>query len=254
MKISCFSIKPVKVFISLLLICVTLGFMLSVVDCETVFFGYAERKVPVYSVDTNEKKVALTFDAAWGADKTSKIVEILKESEVGGTFFLVGFWSEKHADKIKEIDEAGLDIGTHSNTHPKMSQLSAGQVENELTTSMNLITNITGKKVRFFRPPFGDYNDQLINVADKLSLQTIQWDVDSLDWKGLTGQQILDRVKTSVKSGSIILFHNNSDHILEALPLVISYLKSEGYNMVKLSELVYETNFVIDNNGVQKKK
>lgn len=254
MKISCFSIKPVKVFISLLLICVTLGFMLSVVDSETVFFGYAQRKVPIYSVDTNEKKVALTFDAAWGADKTSKIVETLTQNEVGGTFFLVGFWSEKYADKIKEIDAAGLDIGTHSNTHPKMSQLSASQVKIELQTSMNLITNVTGKKVRFFRPPYGDYNDQLLTEADRLDLQTIQWSVDSLDWKGLSANEILQRVKNGVHNGAIILFHNNSDHIVEALPMIISFLKQEGYSMVKLSDLVYDKDYLVDNNGIQKKK
>lgn len=254
MRISCFSIKPVKVFISLLLVCVTLGFMLSATDCETVYFGYAIRKVPIYSVNTDEKKVALTFDAAWGADKTSKIVEILTNEGVGGTFFLVGFWSEKYADKIKEIDAAGLDIGTHSNTHPKMSQLTSSQIEDELTMSMNLITSVTNKEVRFFRPPYGDYNDQLLTVADNLGLQTIQWSVDSLDWKGLSADQILARVKAGVHNGAIILFHNNSDNIVEALPQVIAFLKAEGYSMVNLSDLVYKDSYTIDNNGVQKIK
>ena len=100
-------------------------FCLTTTQSQTVFFGYTERKVPIYSVQTNEKKVALTFDAAWGADKTSKIVEILKENDILGTFFLVGFWSERYQDKIKEIDNAGFDIGSHSNTHPKMSTLLA---------------------------------------------------------------------------------------------------------------------------------
>ena len=252
MKIKCFSIKPIKVFLSLLLVCVTLVFMLSVTNATTVYFGYAERKVPIYSVDMKEKKVSLTFDAAWGADKTSKIVQILTENKVGGTFFLVGFWSEKYQDKIKEIDAAGLDIGTHSNTHPKMSTLSATQMEIELQTSMNLITTVTGKPVTLFRPPFGDYNDQLILTADKLGLKTIQWSVDSLDWKGLTAQQIMTRIKSGVHNGSIILFHNNSDHILEALPQVISYLKGDGYSMVNLSELLYQDGYVVDNNGTQK--
>ena len=254
MKISCFSIKPIKIFISLFLICLTLGFMLSATNSQTVYLGYRARKVPVYSVSTNEKKVALTFDAAWGADKTSNIVDILKSNNVGGTFFLVGFWSEKYKDKIKEINDAGLDIGTHSNTHPKMSQLSSNQIKEELITSSKLISDITGKPVRFFRPPYGDYNDTLLIEADKLGLQTIQWNIDSLDWKGLSKEQILSRVKSGLKNGSIILFHNNSDHILEALPLVINYLKQEGYSMVKLSDLVYENNYTVDNNGIQKLK
>lgn len=252
MKIKCFSIRPIKVFVTLMLVCVALCMMTGVTNAQTVYFGYSERKVPIYSVKTNEKKVALTFDAAWGADKTSKIIEILTENDVKGTFFLVGFWSEKYQDKIKEIDSAGLEIGTHSNTHPKMSTLSSAEQEKELSISSSLITNVTGKSVRFFRPPYGDYNDTLLETASKLNLQTIQWDVDSLDWKGLSGEQILSRVKNGVKNGSIILFHNNSDHILEALPLVINFLKSNGYEMVTLSNLVYENNYAIDNNGVQK--
>lgn len=253
MKISCFSIKPLKIFFSLFLVCICLGFMLVSTSSQTVYFGYASRKVPIYSVETSEKKVALTFDAAWGADKTSKIIEILTQNDIKGTFFLVGFWSEKYTDKIKEIDEAGFDIGTHSNTHPKMSTLSASQTKYELETSMKYITDVTGKPVKYFRPPYGDYNDQLIITADSLGLKTIQWSVDSLDWKGLTAEQILTRIKVGVHNGAIILFHNNADNIVEALPLVISFLKSEGYSMVKLSELIYDSDYVIDNNGIQKK-
>ena len=114
-------------------------------------------------------------------------------------------------------------------------------------------TNIKSCLINFFRPPFGDYNDQLIVTADSLNLKTIQWSVDSLDWKGLTAEQILTRIKAGVHNGAIILFHNNADYIVEALPLVISYLKSEGYSMVKLSELVYDNDYTIDNNGIQKK-
>ena len=173
---------------------------------------------------------------------------------VVGLSFLVGFWIEKNEDKVKIIDEAGLDIGTHSNTHPKMSTLLESAMAQELQSSMELITKITGKQVKFFRPPFGDYNDTLINVATNLGLKTIQWDVDTLDWKGLSASEILSRVKASVKNGSIILCHNNSDHILEALPLMIDYLKSENYEMVNISNLVYETDYTIDNNGLQKQK
>ena len=220
----------------------------------TVYFGYALRQVPIYSVETSEKKVALTFDAAWGSDKTTKIIDTLKENKVEATFFLVGFWVEQNQDKVKEIDKAGFDIGTHSNTHPKMSTLSKEQIESELKISSDMIKQITNKPVKFFRPPFGDYNDNLLKIAGSLGLKTIQWDVDSLDWKGLSANEILSRVKSGVKNGSIILFHNNSDHILEALPLVINFLKEQGYQMVKMSNLVYESDYYIDNNGLQKLK
>lgn len=254
MKILCVKLKTISKMLSLSLIAVILATVIFFTNSGTIYFGYASRLVPIYSVETSEKKVALTFDAAWGSDKTLKIINSLSDAGIKGTFFLVGFWIEQNADKVKAIDEAGFDIGTHSNTHPKMSTLSESKMKEELEISMNMITNITGKPVKFFRAPFGDYNDNLLNVAGNLGLKTIQWDVDSLDWKGLSAGEILSRVKSGVKNGSIILFHNNSDHILEAIPLVISYLKAEGYSMVKISELAYENNYIVDNNGLQKLK
>ncbi len=254
MKILCTKLKTIAGMLSLSIIAIVLAVVVAVGNMGTVYFGYAYRLVPIYSVETAEKKVALTFDAAWGSDKTSKIVSTLSDAGIKGTFFLVGFWIEQNADKVKEIDDAGFDIGTHSNTHPKMSTLSKAKVKQELEVSMNMITEITKKPVKFFRPPFGDYNDSLIETAGELGLKTIQWDVDTLDWKGLSANEIFERVKNNVKNGSIILCHNNSDHILEALPLIIDYLKSEGYQMVKISELVYDTDYYVDNNGLQKQK
>lgn len=252
MKIMCAKMKSGAGLFICGLIAILLASLVVITNTGSLYFGYAKRLVPIYSVETNEKKVALTFDAAWGSDKTEKIVTTLKDAGVSGTFFLVGFWIEQNADKVKFIDDAGFDIGTHSNTHPKMSTLSKAQMNSELTTSMEMITKITKKPVKYFRAPFGDYNDTLVEVAGSLNLKTIQWDVDSLDWKGLSANEILSRIKKSVKSGSIILCHNNSDHILEALPLIIDYLKAEGYKIVKISELVYEENYYIDNNGLQK--
>lgn len=252
MKICCTKSASVLKVLSLSLFAVVMAIMVSITSSGSLYFGYAYRLVPIYSVETTEKKVALTFDAAWGSDKTLSIVNTLKESNLKATFFLVGFWTEANKDKVKQIDEAGFDIGTHSNTHPKMSKLSKSQIQSELSISMKLITDITGKPVRFFRPPFGDYNDTLVSTATQLGLKTIQWDVDTLDWKGLSANEILARIKANVKNGSIILCHNNSDHIVEALPLIISYLKSEGYSIVTLSDLVYDDNYYVDGNGLQK--
>ncbi|MBO4412865.1 MAG: polysaccharide deacetylase family protein [Clostridia bacterium] len=221
------------------------------VSAAGVYFGYANRKVPIYFVQTDEKQVAISFDAAWGADKTQGIVDILKEYNAGATFFLVGFWTDKYPDMVKMIDESGFEIGTHSNTHPDMAKLSSDQIKQELETSMKMITDITGKEVKVFRPPYGSYNNTLIDIAASLGLKTIQWDVDTLDWKGLSGQDICQRVLNSVKNGSIILCHNNSDHILEALPLILDRLQKQGYKITSVSDLIYADNYKIDRNGMQ---
>ena len=186
MKILCSKIKSTTKILSLSIIAIVLAVIVFVTSSGTIYFGYCYRLVPIYSVETREKKVALTFDAAWGSDKTLKIVDTLLDSGVKGTFFLVGFWIEQNEDKVKQIAEAGFDIGTHSNTHPKMSSLSQAKMAEELESSMSKITKITGESVKFFRAPFGDYNDIVLNTATNLGLKTIQWDVDTLDWKGLS--------------------------------------------------------------------
>lgn len=220
----------------------------------SVYFGTAPRLVPIYSVDTDEKKVAISFDTAWGADKTLKIIEILKEYKVNATFFMVGFWVEKYPEMVKAIDAQGIEIGTHSNTHPDFVGLSESQMELELKTSMDSISNITGKEVELFRAPYGSYNNTMLNLTQKLNLKTIQWDVDTLDWKGLSGLEICERVMSRVKNGSIILCHNNSDHILEALPLMLERLKNAGYEIVSVGDLIMHDNYYIDNLGIQRKQ
>ena len=251
MKIFCCNIKPIKIVFSFLIIGVILCSLLCITKSQTVFLGYAARRVPIYYVDTDTKKICLTFDAAYGCDETKEIIKILKENNVPATFFLVGFWVDKYPDLVKLLDESGIEIGTHSNTHPFMSKLSGEQMRNELELSINKIKDITGKDVKIFRPPYGDYNDLLINTCDSMNIKTIQWSVDSLDWKGLNTSQMMARIQNDIASGGIILFHNNSEHIVEALPTIIAFLKEQGYQMTTVSDLIYEDNYTIDNNGKQ---
>lgn len=219
----------------------------------SVFFGDNLRKVPVYSVQTDEKTVAISFDAAWGADKTQGIMDILKQHNVSATFFLVGFWVEHYPDLVKKIAENGFEIGNHSNTHPDFTKLSREQMKLELETCINLIKKITDADIKLFRSPYGAYNNASIEVAQSLGMLTIQWDVDSLDWKGISAKEICSRVLSKVKNGSIILFHNNSDYILEALPIVLDRLILKGYKIVNIGSLVSFENYEINRAGVQKK-
>lgn len=217
----------------------------------SVFFYKPKREVPIYCVDRSDKKIALTFDAAWGSDKTQGIINCLVKNNVKATFFLVGMWVDKNPELVKTICDSGFEIGTHSNLHPDFNKLDKTQIELELKTSVDKIKNIIGKEIKFFRAPFGSYNNLVLNTASSLKLKTIQWDVDSLDWKGVSSEQITKNIITKTKSGSIILCHNNADNILGALDGVINNLKSRGYKFVTLSELVYEDNFYIDNTGKQ---
>ena len=217
-----------------------------------LYTGGTVRSLPVYSVERADKKIAITFDCAWGTEHTDAILEALAAENVRSTFFMVEFWSEKYPEYVKKIDEAGHEIGTHSATHSYMSKLSAEAIVSELRTSSAAIENVTGKKVDLFRAPYGDYDDLLIDTAEAEGFFTIQWDVDSLDWKDLTADEIASRITGKVQAGSIILCHNNGLHTAEALPLVLATLKNRGYEIVPVGELILRENYTIDANGRQR--
>ena len=210
-----------------------------------------KRELPIYSVETEKKQLAISFDAAWGDEYSMEILRILDKYNVKGSFFLVGFWVDKYPEHVKEIYNRGHDVGNHSTNHPYMTKLSDEDIAKELNITGDKIKKLIGKKPTLFRPPFGDYNDRLINVCSENDYYVIQWDVDSLDWKELGIQPVVDRVTRNVRNGSIVLFHNNAKYIVEYLPIIIERLQDEGYEIVPISQLIYKDNFHMDNTGRQ---
>ncbi len=211
-----------------------------------------ERKLPIYCVETNEKKIAISFDAAWGNDDTEQLINILGEYDVPATFFVVGAWVDKYPESVKQLSDAGHQIMNHSNTHPYMSRLSLAQVTDEINSCNQKIEKITGVKPNLLRPPYGDYNDQLVSALETQGMYCIQWSVDSLDWKdSATPENIAERVIKKVKNGSIVLFHNDADHTPAALPTILKTLKEQGYQFVFINDLIYKDNYEIKHDGTQ---
>lgn len=219
-------------------------------DAAAVYWT-GKRSLPIYCVGRDDNKIAISFDCAWGVDHTDEILKHLADSKVRATFFTVQFWAEKYPEYLRKIDAAGHEIGTHSATHTYMSRLSQSEIEAELKSSSQAITSVTGKPVELFRPPYGDYDDLLIDTSNAMGLFPIQWDVDSLDWKDLSASDIAARIVERVKSGSVILCHNNGLHTAEALPIVIDTLRAKGFEFVPVGELIYRENYAIDNMGKQ---
>jgi peptidoglycan/xylan/chitin deacetylase (PgdA/CDA1 family) len=144
----------------------------------------AKKQLPIYCVNTGEdKKIAISFDAAWGADDTDRLLEILKENDVKATFFLCGYWVDKYPDEVKKIYGAGHDIGNHSNTHPHSSKLSLEENKNNIKACHDKIKNLLGYEAFLYRPPFGEYNDTVLNAAKECGYYSIQWDIDNLETK-----------------------------------------------------------------------
>ena len=245
--------KNIVFSIAIAVVATVLMLSVGMTSTASVFFGSSTRKIPVYSVDVqgDEKVIALTFDAAWGADKTQGILDIMNDFDAKGTFFLVGFWIDKFEAETKAIADAGFDIGNHSKNHLNMPKLSSEAIRDEINYVNERVFGLTGTKPTYFRAPYGDYDNKLMTTLEELCMTGVQWSIDSLDWKGLSAKQIYDRVVPKAKSGDIILFHNNSDHVLDALPMVLTGLRAAGFRFVKLSELVATANYSVDNNGVQ---
>lgn len=211
------------------------------------------RELPIYSVKTEKKQVALSFDAAWGNDQTKELLEILKKHNVQTTFFMTGGWVEKYPEDVKAIYEAGHDLGNHSQNHKNMSQLSNEEKTEEIMSVHRKVKELTGVTMNLFRAPYGDYDDDVILDAKKNGYYTIQWDVDSLDWKDYGAdairRQILDNKE--LKNGSIILCHNGAKYTAEALDDLITGLKSKGYEIVPVSALIYKDSYHMDVTGRQ---
>lgn len=221
------------------------------VQPQAVATSAAERKIPIYCVDKEEKKASLSFDAAWGNEDTAQLIEILGKYNVKATFFVVGEWVDKYPESVKQLSDAGHEIMNHSDTHPHMSQLNSEQILKEINSCNQKIADITGVTPILHRPPYGEYNNTLIETLDGIGMYAIQWDVDSLDWKDLSPNEIFNRVSKNVQPGSIILFHNAAKHTPAALPSIIEYLQEQGYELVPISELIMYEDYDIDHTGKQ---
>ena len=211
----------------------------------------AKRSLPVYSVERSDKLVALSFDAAWGNEDTQNLIDILDRYGVHTTFFVVGDWVDKYPESVKALSDAGNEVMNHSLNHAHFSSLSSDQIAADITAGSKKIAAITGVTPTLFRCPYGEYDDHVIQSVEALGMTAIQWDVDSLDWKGISAQEIQQRVLKNVRSGSIILFHNAAEHTPEALPGIIEALQAEGYTIVPVSQILLSGETRIDNTGRQ---
>ena len=213
-----------------------------------------KRELPIYSVEHDDKVLSISFDASWGADKTLSILDILDEHNVKTTFFLVGGWVDKYPDMVKEIAARGHEIGNHSDTHPHMSQLSESDIKDELRIMSDKVEKLTGVRPTLFRPPYGDYNNRVIEVARAEGYECVQWSIDSLDWKDRGTEDIIKQCTYRVDNGDIVLFHNDSNDIVNALPTVIKHYQGLGYTIIPVSELLLEGEYTIDVQGKQHPK
>ena len=143
--------------------------------------------------------------------------------------------------------------GSHSDTHPHVNNLSYEKNQEEIQTSCKKIEDITKNKVNLYRAPYGEYNNTVIKAANDMNYYTIQWNLDTLDYSGLTGEQMWNRIKDKLNNGDIILSHNGTKNTANALDMLIKNIKQKGFEVVRVGDLIYKDNYKINVNGTQTK-
>lgn len=211
----------------------------------------AKRLVPIYSVDTPDKKIAVTFDVAWENSNTEELIKILKDNDARATFFVTGDWCDRYPDDVRKFHEAGHEIENHSDKHPHVLGANVNDLIADTRECSRKIKMLTGEEPALYRAPYGEYDDNLITTLDGMGMKVIQWDVDSVDWKEPSAADIKKKVLKGVKPGSILLFHNDLANTTEALPEILSELKSQGFKFVSVNDLILKDNYTIDPNGKQ---
>lgn len=148
--------------------------------------GYtADRPLPIYCVDRPEKVCAISFDAAWGADNTQGILDVLAKYNVKATFFVVGNWADQYPQQAKAIVESGCELMNHSNAHGHFNSMSTAEIQADVTACNDKIEALTGVRPTLIRCPFGEYDDHVITAIREMGMEPIQWDVDTLAAVGI---------------------------------------------------------------------
>ena len=216
------------------------------------------KKLPIYRVLTEEKKVALTFDVNRAENEyIYDILDVLNENNAKATFFIMGGWvnySDENREKLMKINEGGHSIGNHSYIHPSFTKISHERMADEIKKTEDIVYAATGNEIKLFRFPSGDYNEDALEYVRSLGYECIQWDVDSIDYKESGAEVEFNRVIKNIKPGSIVLFHNNAKYTPENLKKIITNLTDEGYEFVTVNQLIYDSNYYIDEKGEQIQK
>ncbi|MDR0804995.1 MAG: polysaccharide deacetylase family protein [Oscillospiraceae bacterium] len=211
----------------------------------------AERKVPIYSVERTDKKIAVTFDCAWGNSNTDELLSILDKEGVPATFFVTGEFASKYPEDVVKMAAGKHEIGNHSNIHPHVVGMNINELIADTKEAERKITIAANEKPIYYRTPYGEYDDNVLTTVEGMGYKIIQWSADSVDWKESDPEKITKRIKDTVTEGGILLFHNDLPVTVTALPGIIADLKAKGYEFAPLSEVLYADNYKIDSTGKQ---
>jgi len=219
--------------IFLLIICICI--CIASYSSEMVF----QLQKPIYQGNVNKKYVAITVNVDWGEEYLRSMLDIFDTNKVKGTFFLSGRWAGEHPKLVREIAKRGHEIGNHGFSHPHVNDLSLSENVEEIKKTQSIIFKLTQKNTRYFAPPYGEFNEVVLDAAAQTKHKVILWSVDTIDWQKPPPETIISRVLSNAHNGAIILMHP-TDSTLKALPEVCKGLVEQGYQIVPLEKLIVD--------------
>lgn len=196
-----------------------------------------------YSGDGTKKLVALTFDDGPESELTPQILDILDEYNIKATFFVIGQNVARNTDVLKDIHARGHEIGNHSWSHKYLPKISKKSKESEILKTEELLIDVFGEYTPIFRPPYGAVKTQDKQLIDSLGYKIVNWSVDTRDWAGTSGEQMMKYVKQQLKPGGIILMHNSGNtktvkNTVDTLPIMIDWIIEQGYEFATVTEIL----------------
>ncbi|WP_188992488.1 polysaccharide deacetylase family protein [Paenibacillus nasutitermitis] len=190
---------------------------------------------PIYKGNPNKPMVALMINVAWGNEFLEPMLKTLEQHNVKATFFLDGTWLKKNTDMARLIQSYGHELSNHAYTHPNMSRLDRQTAYNEIAKTEALLKSTLNVNNVWFAPPSGDFNQMTVEVAAEQGLKTVLWTLDTVDWQHPPAASIVNKIRTRVEPGSLILLHP-TDSSSEALPGMIAAIKHKGLLLGTVSE------------------
>lgn len=193
---------------------------------------------PIYKIETQIKKVNLSINCGENVENIDSILNTLATTNAKATFFITGEIINGNAEIIKKIAQSGNEIGNLSYHYTNLKKKKTDDIKEEITQCSSEIEKITGQKPKVFRAPYGECSGEIVQIASEQGLSTVQWNIDSLDYNGLSGEEMCERINETLSSGSIILLHNSAKNTAESLGKIIQNIQKQGYQLVNTSELL----------------
>lgn len=244
-KMNNFYVMHVKNIKQILIIVIAALFTAGILYIENVMqfpvFSTADGPKAIFRGEEKENKVSLTFDISWGDEKAAPILETLKKNGVtNATFFLSAAWAERHPEIVKQIIKDGHQIGSMGYSYKNYTSLEATEIRRDLLMAQDVFKELGLKDIKLLRPPTGNFNQEILTIAERYGYTVVHYSVDSDDWTNPGVSKIVKNVNDSVQGGDIILLHasDSAKQTQKALPKIVEGLKQKGLKNVSVAELI----------------